>query len=112
LLKEPIMYRSMMIVVALTFAGAAAAQAEESVVRVDISNLDLRKPEDAAKVYDELSQAARQVCEAAGHQAIASLEAERFDSCFRSTLDEVVARSSAYRLDWLNRQAMLRLYGR
>jgi UrcA family protein len=108
------MSHSTSLALALVIAGlAAGAQAQDNaVVKVDVSRFDLRNPEDARSAYEQLSQTARQVCNAAGQEKIAFLETERFDRCYRATLDEAVAQSNANRLVWLNREAMIRQYGR
>ena len=117
------MTRSLLLALALVIAAAVSvalvdARAEDRPqgrvpgVRVDVSRYDLAKPDDAAQAYGQLTLATRRICTDAGHENIASLEAERFDRCYRDTLDEAIAQANSHQLYWLHARAMSRLYGR
>jgi UrcA family protein len=112
------MSRPLLLALALVTAAAGGvaaldARAEDRpAVRVNVSRYDLAKPDDAAQAYGQLAEATRRICTAAGHEKIASLEAERFDRCYRDTLDEAIAQANAHQLYWLHDKAVARSDGR
>ena len=91
-------------VLALAAAGGAYAgdRPEAPAVHVSTQGLDLNNPADAQKIYTQLSQAARQVCNAGPHEVFTSDESERVDICYRQTMSDVVTKSGSAALVTLN----------
>jgi len=87
------MIRSFVLAAAACAVLAGAAQAEQRLV-VPTKGLDLSTPAGAKAFYGRLSHAVIDACGGAPTAFLAS-EEERFQSCYRSAMDEAVAQAHA-----------------